>query len=47
MASTNSAKRECVLRVIENQRRVYRLREPRLRVTSRKGAAWDMGVGLV
>lgn len=47
MASTNIAKRECVLPVIGNQRRLYRLREPRLRVTSRKGTLWDMGAGLV
>lgn len=45
MASTNNVKRECVLWVIGNQGRLYR--EPRLRVTGRKGAAWDLGTGLV
>lgn len=47
MSSTKYAKRERVLPVIGNQRRLYSVREPRLRVTSRKGAAWAMESGLV
>lgn len=47
VASTNNAKRECVLRVIGNQGSLYSVRQPRLRLTSRKGAVWGMGAGLV
>lgn len=47
VSSTNTAKTDCVLWVIGNRGRLYRVREPRLRVTSRKNAAWAMGSRLV
>lgn len=42
VAGTNNAERECGLWVIGNQGSLYRVRQLRLRVTSRKGAAWAM-----